>query len=143
MLKKAILCFAAVASLGSVAAAEAALLGRTTAAEMAGWAQMRPGMSTRETAAILGQPILRSGAKGFELWIYSGGAEVLFHQGPVRAWTAPTAAPKATAATAKTYSHDVYFLPGRPMPKPGNGSRRATNSAAGYSLEEILRFRGR
>jgi hypothetical protein len=99
-------------------------------------------MSSAETAAVLGQPLLRSGAKGFELWIYSGGAEVLFHQGPVMAWTAPTAVPTATPVAANTYSHDVYFLPGRPMPKPGSGGRRSSSATSGYSLEELLRYRG-
>ena len=142
MIKKAILCLGLVALLGRAFAAEAAMLGRMSAAEAAGWAQMRPGMSSRETAAILGQPLLRSGAKGFELWIYSGGAEVVFHQGPVMAWTVPTAVPAAKPVAANTYSHDVFFLPGRLMPKPGTGTRRAASSTSGYSLEEILRYRG-
>lgn len=142
MIKKAILCVGLVALLGRAVAAEAAMLGRMTAAEAAGWAQMRPGMSSRETAAILGQPLLRSGSKGFELWIYSGGAEVVFHQGPVMAWTAPTTVPVAAPVAVATHSHDVYFLPGRPMPKPGTGNRRTESATSGYSLAELLRYRG-
>lgn len=99
-------------------------------------------MSKDETAAVLGRPLLRTAGKGFELWIYNHGAEVVFYAGPVFAWTAPTPIPTAAPAHAKRHTHDVFFLPGYRMPQRGSGVRRDTGSE-GYSLREILRYRSR
>lgn len=106
------------------------------------WAQLRVGMSKDETAAVLGRPLLRTAGKGFELWIYNHGAEVVFHAGPVFAWTAPTVIPMAAPAPAKRYTHDVFFLPGYRMPQHGTPVRR-DSASEGYSLREILRYRSR
>jgi hypothetical protein len=46
-------------------------------------------MSRADTATALGDPLLRNIGRGFEVWLYDGGAEVLCFQGMVVAWTAP------------------------------------------------------
>ena len=52
------------------------------------WADVKPGMSADETTTALGRPLIRNGGKGFELWIYDQGAEVVFYGGVI-AWTVP------------------------------------------------------
>lgn len=133
MLRNALLCLGLGCLLGSASAAEPA----------EGWTRLRAGMSPAETAAILGRPLLRNAGKGFELWIYSGGAEVLFHRGPVMAWTAPTRVSTPPPSGTVVYSHDVFFLPGHQAPARGSNAGRRSGSSVGYSLQEILRYRGR
>ena len=53
------------------------------------WDALKKGMTPAETFALLGKPLLRSANRGFDLWIYDCGAEVLFFRGPVIAWTKP------------------------------------------------------
>ncbi len=66
------------------------LLGKIFAAEPSpSWGKLCSGMSQREIAAMLGQPLLRTHSRGFEVWIYNSGGEVLFFRGPLFAWTAP------------------------------------------------------
>jgi hypothetical protein len=66
------------------------LFGHVFAAEPSpSWGKLCSGMSQREIAAMLGQPLLRTHSRGFEVWIYNSGGEVLFFRGPVFAWTAP------------------------------------------------------
>ncbi len=54
-----------------------------------GWPQIKAGMNSGETVAALGQPLVRSKGREFELWIYDRGAEVVWFRGSVVAWTAP------------------------------------------------------
>jgi hypothetical protein len=66
------------------------LLGKVFAAELSpSWGKLCSGMSQREIATMLGQPLLRTGSRGFEVWIYNSGGEVLFFRGPLFAWTVP------------------------------------------------------
>lgn len=67
-------------------------------------------MSSAEASRILGEPLLRLKARGVERWIYDGSGEVVFYDGPVRAWTA--ARPSA-ASEAKPVESDVMFRPAR------------------------------
>lgn len=60
-----------------------------TAKDESGWAQLKAGMNYAEAATALGQPLLRSKGREFELWIYDRGAEVVYFRGTVVAWTAP------------------------------------------------------
>jgi len=57
------------------------------------WAQLKIGMTAEETVAALGEPLIRSVGRGFELWIYDHRAEVIFY-GPVIGWTAPGTGPQ-------------------------------------------------
>ncbi|HWL15038.1 MAG TPA: hypothetical protein VNR00_05500 [Opitutus sp.] len=54
-----------------------------------GWPELKAGMTAQETAAALGEPLMRSQGRQFELWIYDSGAEVVCLRGVVVAWTAP------------------------------------------------------
>jgi hypothetical protein len=54
-----------------------------------GWSVMKAGMNRVETTTALGDPLIRNIARGFEVWLYDGGAEVLCFQERVVAWTAP------------------------------------------------------
>ena len=52
------------------------------------WSQLKLGLTADETAAKLGAPMLRSRGRGFEVWTYDNGAEVLLY-GSLVGWTAP------------------------------------------------------
>lgn len=54
-----------------------------------GWSVLRYGMNRSDTAIALGDPLLKNVSRGFEVWLYDGGAEVLCFMGLVVAWTAP------------------------------------------------------
>jgi hypothetical protein len=54
-----------------------------------GWSVLRSGMNRSDTTHALGDPLLKNSARGFEVWLYDGGAEVLCFMGVVVAWTAP------------------------------------------------------
>lgn len=53
------------------------------------WTQVKAGMTKAETLATLGQPLITSKGRQFELWIYDSGAEVVCLRGSVVAWTPP------------------------------------------------------
>ena len=74
-----------------------ALLTPGFAAGASGWTHLKAGMTTVETLAALGRPLIRMSGRGFEVWIYDSKAEVVFHQGPVMAWTVPTPNPVSEA----------------------------------------------
>lgn len=62
------------------------------AADAAGdWSQLKAGMTREETAAVLGNELMASRGRGFDVAIYDGRAEVLYLNGQVVAWTAPAA----------------------------------------------------
>ena len=54
-----------------------------------GWSVLKSGMNQSDTVLALGDPLLKNSARGFEVWLYDGGAEVLCFMGVVVAWTAP------------------------------------------------------
>jgi hypothetical protein len=67
--------------------------GAASAAEQT-WSQIRMGMTTGQTASLLGEPMFRRRGHGFETWTYEGSAEVVFYgNGAVVAWTAPAEPP--------------------------------------------------
>ena len=45
-------------------------------------------MSPEETAATIGRPILQTSGRGYEIWTFDHGAEVLLY-GTLVGWTAP------------------------------------------------------
>ena len=54
------------------------------------WLRLKAGMKPVDTALALGEPLFKNTSRGFELWIYDSGAEVVCYRGAVVAWTAPT-----------------------------------------------------
>lgn len=59
------------------------------------WSQVRPGLTRTQVGALVGAPLLRNAARGYERWIYDGGCEVQFERGEVTAWIAPKNTPPA------------------------------------------------
>ncbi|MBI2512246.1 MAG: outer membrane protein assembly factor BamE [Opitutae bacterium] len=53
------------------------------------WTQVRSGLSRAQVSEILGEPLMRNAARGYERWVYDSGCEVQFTRGEVSAWTAP------------------------------------------------------
>ena len=112
------------------------------------WAQLRLGMTTAEAASALGEPLVRSVGRGFELWIYDHDAEVLFF-GDLVGWTTPGAVPSAR------HSADVWQANGGqddfravlarlPAPRSQPARRAATAPAAEQreiAWRPALRFR--
>ncbi|HLP24505.1 MAG TPA: outer membrane protein assembly factor BamE [Acidobacteriota bacterium] len=88
--------FAAVILLG--------VLGATTPAvpaESVRWAQVRVGISREQVSTLLGEPLMRNAARGYERWVYDAGCEVQFTRGEVTAWTAPKGAKPASAPVSQ------------------------------------------
>jgi hypothetical protein len=67
-----------------------------------GWARLKPGMSRVETVTVVGHPLIRTQGRGFEVWIYDGGAEVVCYRGALVAWTAPAVATATEDAHVET-----------------------------------------
>jgi hypothetical protein len=88
------------------------------------WAQVRVGFSREQVTGLLGQPLLRNAARGYERWIYDGGCEVQFTGGGVSGWTAPqrplpTPASTARVAPASTGRGATAATPASsPSPRP-------------------------
>lgn len=74
------------------------LSGSATAAD---WSRMKFGLTAVETAACLGEPLMRTSGQGFEVWIYDAQAEVIFY-GAVVGWTSPR------TAQGRGQSYDVW-----------------------------------
>ena len=75
------------------------------------WNGLRPGMSAEEAVAALGEPLIRTSARGLEVWIYDSCGEVVFSGGPVKDWSLPV--PNEESA-AKPLESDVLI---RPVPR--------------------------
>ncbi|MEO6004124.1 MAG: hypothetical protein ABIZ04_10650 [Opitutus sp.] len=54
-----------------------------------GWGQLKAGMTRVDAVSTLGTPLFKNLGRGFELWIYDRGAEVVCFRGTLVAWTAP------------------------------------------------------
>lgn len=66
------------------------------------WAEVRVGIPRQQVSELLGQPLMRNAARGYERWVYDGGCEVQFTRGEVSAWTAPRgSAPAATPVSRR------------------------------------------
>lgn len=78
------------------------------------WAQVRVGISREQVSDLLGEPLLRNAARGYERWVYDAGCEVQFTRGEVTAWTAPKGVKPASASV--TQRHTTTALP--PSPRP-------------------------
>lgn len=71
------------------AAITAMMLFTTSGAAAEGWSVLKAGMSRADTESALGDPMFKNVGRGFEVWFYDHGAEVLCFHGIVIAWTAP------------------------------------------------------
>ena len=97
------------------------------AADAKVWAQLKTDMTPKEARALLGNPLIRNANRGYEVWIYDSKAEVVFHQGPVMAWTIPTPNP---VSEARPIEMDLPLNPPKRLPYFVN-QKPSQNSAAG------------
>jgi hypothetical protein len=79
-------------------------------AEQPDWTGLRPGLAMEEVVRRLGEPLLRTRARGFDRLVYDGRGEVLFSGGPLTAWTAGTPSAESLARPAEL---DVLLRPVR------------------------------
>jgi hypothetical protein len=94
------------------------------------WSKLKIGMSTDQVTEVLGAPLIRTVANGFELWIYDNHAEALFFGGPLIGWTTPKTG-KSPAISVDVWQHKasqpegpVFILPRyRPLPKKVESSQ--------------------
>jgi hypothetical protein len=103
------------------------------------WHQLKVGMSRAETLKYLGQPLIRTKARGFERWIYDGSGEVFFTGGPVKFWTVPNPTPESDA---KPVEEDVMFRP-PPVPRFPATYQTAPPVTAQPTVTDGSRFRYR
>jgi hypothetical protein len=76
-----------------------------------GWTQLRPGMTSAEALKFIGEPLMRTKARGVERWIYDGNGEAVFFRGPLMSWTAATPSPESVARPLEL---DVLMRSARP-----------------------------
>jgi hypothetical protein len=98
-------------------------------------------MSTEEAISALGQPLIRTSARGLDVWIYDSCGEVVFAGGPVKAWSTPV--PNAASA-AKPLESDLLIRPApRFLPQRNAASRTAAPAEAvrGTEFRYLPRFR--
>ncbi len=70
------------------AGAVAALMMAAKMTASVAWERVEAGLSHAEVRRILGEPLMRSTGRGFEVWIYDAQREVVWMRGVVVAWTA-------------------------------------------------------
>lgn len=78
------------------------------------WAQVRAGISREQVSTLLGEPLMRNAARGYERWVYDAGCEVQFTRGEVTAWTAPKGAKPASAPVSQRAATTALPLSPRP-----------------------------
>lgn len=99
----------------------AALGGGSTARAEGDWTQLKAGMTLAQVFGILGEPLIKSQSRGYDLWIYDAGAETIASGGKLIGWTAPTT--KVKPATGKTVakagaSPEAKSGPAKIQPEP-------------------------
>ena len=93
-----------------------------------GWTLLRAGMSAQEARTVLGEPILATTGRGFVIWYYDHGSEVVIYN-RVIAWTAP---PSYGRPRQSVQAWNYYqAAPGQlPDPAPVPPSRYSSRAAA-------------
>lgn len=110
----------------------------TFAAGAKEWAKLKQGMTPDEAFATLGQPLIRNSNRGYEVWIYDSKAEVVFHQGPVMAWTIPTPNP---ASEARPIEMDLPLNPPKRLPYFVKAKPRQNSAADEVAPRPSTQFR--
>ena len=103
----------------------------------ADWTCLREGISSEETAEALGQPLIRTYGRGFEVWIYDSRGEVVFAGGDrALGWSLPVPNPESAA---RPVERDVLLKPVVRLPALRRTS--AAPAAAAVPAETEVRFR--
>ena len=106
-----------------------------------GWALLKVGMSTDEAMEVIGDPLMKTYGRGFELWIYDNHAEAVFYGGPLIGWTTP-AKGKTKGRAVDVWQRKpgppetpIFILP-RPTSRTNGMNRRQVGSAGeeAYSI---------
>jgi len=96
----------------------------TSPAVVDAWAKLQPGMSRAKVTDAIGSPLLRNAARGHELWIYDAGAEVVFFENRVTAWTPP----KTLRAPASDFASERVHLTNTTHAEPDGTAKTPTKS---------------
>ncbi len=72
------------------------------------WSKVKTGITPIQAAEALGQPLIRTYGRGFQVWIYDSHGEIIFAGGPAMGWTQPL--PNAESA-ARPVELDVLIRP--------------------------------
>lgn len=72
------------------------------------WTKVKSGITPLEAAEALGQPLIRTHGRGFQVWIYDGQGEIVFAGGPALGWTTPLPNPESAA---RPVALDVLIRP--------------------------------
>lgn len=104
---------------------------------LADWTCLREGITVEETAEALGQPLIRTYGRGFEVWIYDSHGEVVFAGGDrALGWSLPVPNPESAA---RPVERDVLLKPVVRLPALRRTS--AAPAAAAVPAETEVRFR--
>lgn len=78
------------------------------------WSQLKVGMPPADAIKHLGEPLIKTNGRGFEVWYYDGRGEVQF-AGSLKAWTNAT---PTTESLARPVTQDVLIkaAPRRRLP---------------------------
>lgn len=96
---------------------------------------MREGITLEETAEALGQPLIRTYGRGFEVWIYDSRGEVVFAGGErALGWSLPVPNPESAA---RPVENDVLLKPVVRLP----ALRRIPAATTALPAETEVRFR--
>lgn len=74
----------------------------------ADWAKMKTGITPTQAAEALGQPLIRTYGRGFQVWIYDGFGEIIFGGGPALGWTQSSPTPESLS---RPVALDVLIRP--------------------------------
>lgn len=88
------------------------------------WAKLRVGMTRGDAAALVGVPVLRGGANGYEQWFFDYSGEIGFHFGRVIYFSAPQADAPDTApagGSGPSWNPDLEEVVVKPAAKPVPG----------------------
>lgn len=101
----------------------------------ADWTCLREGITVGETAEALGQPLIRTYGRGFEVWIYDSRGEVVFAGGErALGWSLPVPNPESAA---RPVERDVLLKPVVRLP----ALRRTSPEPTALPAETEVRFR--
>jgi hypothetical protein len=104
-------------------------------AGLADWTCLREGITLEETAEALGQPLIRTYGRGFEVWIYDSRGEVVFAGGErALGWSLPVPNPESSA---RPVERDVLLKPVVRLP----ALRRTPAATTALPAETEVRFR--
>lgn len=111
-------------------------MSRGAAAES--WKAMKTGLTSAETATVLGEPLIKSHGRNFDLWIYDSGAEVVYLYGIVVAWTSPAG---VTTAGGRDVDVRAVLVRAQALAKQRTGPVHVSEPVSDYEIIPTKVFR--